>query len=255
MADIEDRKRAQQLETELAHYNRVTMLGELAASISHELRQPIAASMTNARVSVRWLQREPPNMEEAFKSLARIVDDGARANEVIERMRSLYKKSPPKWELVDVNDVVREMVALLRSEATIRAVSIRADLGDLPKIMADRVQVQQVLMNLMLNGIEAMHEMGGILTVKTQLEDGRVLIAVSDTGVGLPADKVNQIFSAFFTTKPQGSGMGLAISRSIVESHGGRIWATPNDGRGATFHFTLSTTTAAEELKAPATGV
>ena len=255
MADIEDRKRAQQLETELAHYNRVTMLGELAASISHELRQPIAASMTNARVSVRWLQREPPNMEEAFKSLARIVDDGARANEVIERMRSLYKKSPPKWELVDVNDVVREMVALLRSEATIRAVSIRADLGDLPKIMADRVQVQQVLMNLMLNGIEAMHEMGGILTVKTQLEDGRVLIAVSDTGVGLPADKVNQIFSAFFTTKPQGSGMGLAISRSIVESHGGRIWATPNDGRGATFHFTLSTTTAAKELKAPATGV
>jgi signal transduction histidine kinase len=155
--------------------------------------------------------------------------------------------------VVEVNEMIQEMVPLLRGEANRYAVSIRTDLaGDLPKVKADRVQLQQVLMNLMLNAIEAMNETGGVLTAKSQLsEDGKLLISVGDTGVGLPVEKTDQIFDTFFTTKPQGSGMGLAISRSIVESHGGRLWATANDGRGATFHFTLPT--AAEEVKVPAT--
>ncbi len=151
-----------------------------------------------------------------------------------------------------MNEIILEMVVLLRGEANRYAVSIRTDLAtDLPKITADRVQLQQVLMNIMLNGIEAMKETGGVLTAKSQLgQDGQVLISISDTGVGLPDEKADQIFSAFFTTKPQGSGMGLAISRSIIESHGGRLWATSNDGRGATFHFTLAT--ASTEVKLPA---
>jgi signal transduction histidine kinase len=168
------------------------------------------------------------------------------ASGIINRLRSLYKKSSPKRELVAINDVIGEMVLLLRSEANGYAVSIGTDLAaDLPKVTADRVQLQQVLMNLMLNGIEAMKETGGVLTVKTgRGEGGQVLISVSDTGVGLPAGREDEIFNAFFTTKPQGSGMGLAISRSIVESHGGRLWATSNDGRGAMFHFTVPTAVA-----------
>ena len=219
------------------------MMGELAASLSHELKQPIAAAITNANTCMRWLKRDQPDLDEACEATRRIVEDGKRAVAIIERLRSLYKKSPPKRELVEVNDIVHEMVVLMRGEANQHAVSIRMDLAaDLPNITADRVQVQQVLMNLMLNAIEAMKETGGVLTIKSQLEeDGRVMISVSDTGVGLPAEKSHQIFNAFFTTKPQGSGMGLAISRSIVDSHGGRLWATANSGRGATFHFTLPT--------------
>jgi signal transduction histidine kinase len=179
--------------------------------------------------------------------------NGKRAGEIITRIRELYMKSPPQCELVDVNEIIGEMVMLLRGEATRYAISMRMELAaNLPKITADRVQLQQVFMNLMLNGIEARKDTGGVLTVKSQLEqDGRVLISVCDTGVGLPAEKTDQIFDAFFTTKPQGSGMGLAISRSIVESHGGRVWATANDGRGATFYFTLPTAT--EEPKVPTT--
>ena len=250
--DIEDRKRAEQLQADLAHMERVTTLGELAASISHELKQPIAAAMTNASTGLRWLNRDQPDVKEIGEALKRIVQDSARAADIIDHLRSLYKKSPPRRESLDVNEIVREMVVLLRAEANRYAVSIRTDLAaDLAKVMADRVQLQQVLMNLMLNGIEAMKETGGVLTAKSQLgQDGQVMISISDTGVGLPAEKADQIFSAFFTTKPQGSGMGLAISRSIVESHGGRLSAAPNDGRGATFHFTLPIVR--EEKKAPA---
>ena len=256
--DIDDRKRAEEererLRADLAHVNRVSMLGELAASVSHELKQPITAAMTNAKTCLRWLKREQPDVDEAIEATSRIVKDGSRATEIIERLRSLYKKDLPQRELVEVNEIIREMVELLRAEANQYAVSIRTDLvADLPKITADRVQLQQVFMNLILNAIEAMKETGGVVTVKTQLgEDGRLLISVGDTGVGLPKEKTEQIFDAFFTTKPQGSGMGLSISRSIVESHGGRLWATANNGRGATFHFTLPT--AAEAVKAPATG-
>jgi PAS domain S-box-containing protein len=243
--DIQDRKRGEQLQADLAHTNRVSILGELVASISHELAQPITATTNNARASLRWLQRDPPDLTQVRKGTEKIIEAGTFASEIINRLRSLYKKAPPKRELVAINEVIGEMVLLLRGEANGYAVSIRTDLAaELPKITADRVQLQQVLMNLILNGIEAMKETGGVLTVKTgRGEGGPVLISVSDTGVGLPTDKGDQIFSAFFTTKTQGSGMGLAISRSILESHGGRLWATANDGRGATFHFTLPTQT------------
>jgi PAS domain S-box-containing protein len=248
--EIEDRKRAErererlrELEAELAHVNRISMLGELAASLSHELRQPIAATVTNAKTCLLWLKRDAPDLDEVRQAAERIAKDGVRAAEIIDRLRSLYKKSPPQRELLDVNGTIREMVVLLRAEAQQYAVSIRMDLaGDVPKIMADHVQLQQVLMNLMLNAIEAMQETGGILTVRSQFEPcSQVLLSVSDTGVGLPAQKCDEIFNAFFTTKPKGSGMGLAISRSIVESHGGNLWATKNSGPGATFHFTLPT--------------
>jgi signal transduction histidine kinase len=174
---------------------------------------------------------------------------------IIDRLRALYKKAPPERELVAVNDVIGEMATLLRGEATRYAVSIRTDLGDeLPTVRADRVQIQQVLMNLMLNGIEAMKDTGGVLTVKSESDKGgQVLLSVTDTGYGLPKDKADQIFNAFFTTKPQGSGMGLAISKSIVESHGGRIWAAANDGRGAVFHFTLPVSAGEVQLSASET--
>jgi PAS domain S-box-containing protein len=243
--DIDDRKRAEQereqLRADLAHVNRVSILGELAASVSHELKQPIAAAMINAQTCVRWLKRDQPDVDEALEATMRLVKDGTRATEIIDRLRSLYKKSPPQRELVDVNEIVREMPALLWGEANRYSIVTRLDLApDLPKLTADRVQLQQVFMNLMLNAIEAMKDSGGELKIKTELgQEGSVLISVSDTGVGLPAENINEIFNAFFTTKPEGSGMGLAISRSIVESHGGRMWATGNDGRGATFQLTL----------------
>ena len=246
--DIQDRKRAEQereklrqLEAELAHTNRLSMLGELAASISHELKQPISAAVMDAQASLRWLNRDEPDLDQARKSTAAIVKDGKLAVNIIDRLHSLYKKTLPQREPVDVDEVIGEMVLLLRGEAYRYAVSIRTELAaDLPRITADRVQVQQVLMNLMLNGIEAMKETGGVLTIRTgRGEECEMLISVSDTGVGLPPGKADRIFDAFFTTKPQGSGMGLAISRSIVESHGGRLWAASQDGPGATFCFTL----------------
>jgi len=243
--DIEDRKRAEQererLRADLAHVNRVSMLGELAASVSHELKQPIAAAITNAKTCIRWLQREQPDPDEALEAASRIMKDGWRATEIIDRMQSLYKKSPTQRESVDLNEIVRDMLLLLRSEAYRYSISMGAELApDLPTITADRVQLQQVLMNLMLNAIEAMKDTGGELTIKTELgQGGQLLISVSDTGVGLPKESTEQIFHAFFTTKPQGSGMGLSISRSIVESHGGRLWADDNPPRGARFCFTL----------------
>jgi PAS domain S-box-containing protein len=239
--DIEDRKDAEQLRADLTHASRVSTMGELVASISHELAQPITVTTANARASLRWLQRDPPELTEVRKGTERIVEAGTLASEIIDRLRSLYKKAPPKRELVAINEVIGEMARMLRGEARGHGVSIRTDLKhDLPMTVADRVQLQQLLMNLMLNGIEAMKDTGGVLTVKSQLgQDGQIEISVNDTGPGLPLCKDDQIFDAFFTTKPQGSGMGLAISKSIVESHGGRIWANNDGGLGATFHFTL----------------
>jgi PAS domain S-box-containing protein len=249
LTDIEDRKRAEQereklrqLEDDLAHTNRVSMLGEMAASLAHEIKQPIAAAMTSASSCIEWLAHEPPNLDRARAAAAKIDKYGNRAAEIIEHIRSLYRKSPPQSELIDVNEIVDEIFPLLQGEAIRYSIAMRSELAaDLPTIKADRVQLQQVFMNLMLNAIEAMRDEGGELTVKSRRQDGQLLFSVSDTGPGLPAGNVDQIFSAFFTTKPQGSGMGLAISRSIVELHGGRLWATANDGRGATFHFTLTT--------------
>jgi signal transduction histidine kinase len=212
----------------------------MAASLAHEIKQPIAAAITSANSCIEWLAHEPPNLDRARAAAARIDKYGNRAAEIIDRIRSLYKKSPPQRELVDANGIVQELLTLLKGEADRFSVAMRTDLStELPKIMADRVQLQQVFMNLMLNAIEAMKDSGGELTVKSELQDGQLKFSVSDRGVGLAMEKMDQIFSAFFTTKPQGSGMGLAISRSIVESHGGQLWASANSGGGASFHFTL----------------
>jgi PAS domain S-box-containing protein len=238
----QEREKLRQLEADLAHINRVSVMGEMAASLAHEIKQPIAAAMTCANSCIEWLAHEPPNLDRARAAAAKIDKYGNRAAEIIDHIRSLYRKSPPQSELIDVNEVVHEIFTLLEGEAIRYSIAMRSELaGEPPKVKADRVQLQQVFMNLMLNGIEAMRDESGELTVKSQLQDSQLLFSVSDTGPGLSDGNVDQMFSAFFTTKPQGSGMGLAISRSIVESHGGRLWATANDGRGATFHFTLPT--------------
>jgi signal transduction histidine kinase len=237
----EERERLRQLEADLARINRVGMMGELAASLGHEIGQPIAAVAINARAGLRWLQRAPPEIEEARQSVSRIVDDVERAAGIIERNRSLYRRGSPQRELIDLNEIVRQMVVLLHDAASRYSVSICTNLdAALPMTKADRVQLQQVLMNLMLNGIEAMKDESGELSVTSKRsEDGQLLISVSDSGIGLPGEEPERIFEAFFTTKPQGTGMGLSISRRIIESHDGRLWASPNMGRGATFQFAL----------------
>src|SRR6266478_5031470 len=252
--DVTEGKRAEealrQAHADLAHVSRVTTMGELMASLAHEVNQPIAAAVTNANTCVRWLAASTPNLEEARAAALRIVKDGTRAAEIIKRIRLLFKKAPPEQEPVDINEVVREMIVLLRGEATQHKILLRTELApDLPTILGDRVQLQQVLMNLMINGIDAMKEVNGAreLAVKSQTENEQVLVSVSDSGVGLPAEQVEQIFNAFFTTKSHGTGMGLRISRSIVESHGGRLWATGNFPRGASFHFALPTKIEAKE--------
>jgi len=227
----------------LAHVNRVTSMGELTASLAHEINQPISAAVTNANACLRWLAGDVPNLDKARAAATRIVQDGTRAGEIISRTRQLFQKSTPQWELVDVNEVIREMAVLLSGEAARYSASVRMELAaDLPQIMGDRVQLQQVMMNLVSNSVDAMKEVDGTreLTIQSQrAEDGQLLVSVSDTGVGLPPQQADQIFNAFFTTKPQGTGMGLRISRSIVESHGGRLWAADNPPRGAIFQFTL----------------
>ncbi|HZC35007.1 MAG TPA: PAS domain-containing protein, partial [Chthoniobacterales bacterium] len=239
----QEREKLRQLEIDLAHINRVSTMGELTASLAHEIRQPITAITTSADACLRWLAREPPDLERARLAVTRINEDGTRAANVISRLRDFYKKgTPPERKEIDVNEIVREMIVMLQNEAFRRAISIRPVLPEaMPKIIADRVQLQQVFVNLMLNAIDAMKDTGGVMTITSQLnDDGQCLISVSDTGVGLPAEGGDRIFEAFYTTKPQGTGMGLAITRSIVESHGGKVWATANEGPGATFHFTLS---------------
>ena len=250
-----ERKHAEEarreVQTELARVSRVTTMGELTASLAHEVNQPIAAAVTNANTCLRWLTRDHPDVEEARAAAMRIVKDGTRAAEIVKRIRLLFKKSTPQRELVDVNEAIREMIVLLRSEATRYNITVRMELAaDLPWIMGDRVQLQQVLMNLMVNSIDAMKELDGAreLAVKSQsAEKEEVLVSVSDTGVGLPPQQADQIFNAFFTTKPHGTGMGLRISRSIVESHGGRLWAAENSPRGASFYFALPTKIEAKE--------
>ncbi|MGC2526426.1 MAG: PAS domain S-box protein [Candidatus Acidiferrum sp.] len=245
--DITERKRAEealrQAQADLARVNRVTTMGELTASLAHEVNQPIAAAVTNAKTCLRWLTRDQPDLEEARAAAMRIVNDGTRAAEIIKRIRLLFKKGTSERELVDINELIQDMIVLLRGEATQYSVFVRTELGaDAPRVMADRVQLQQVLMNLMMNGIDAMKDVRGTreLAIKSQItENDQVLVSVNDTGVGLPRQQSDQVFEAFFTTKPHGTGMGLSISRSIVESHGGRLWAASNSPRGARFCFSL----------------
>jgi len=246
-AESLERKHAEealhQAQADLARVSRVTTMGELTASLAHEVNQPIAAAVTNANACLRWLTREHPDIEEARAAAMRIVKDGTRAAEIIKRTRLLFKKGTPQRELVDVSEVIREMIVLLRGEATRHNILVGTELAaDLPQVMGDRVQLQQVLMNLVLNGIDAMKDIDGAreLAIKSErAENGQLLVSVIDTGMGLPQQQADQIFNAFFTLKPQGTGMGLSISRSIVESHGGRLWAADNSPRGASFYFTL----------------
>ena len=254
--DITERKRAEQererlrqLEADLAHINRVSTMGELAVSLAHEIKQPIAAAVANAQACLQLLERSVPDIAEARDAASGMVVCAVRAAEIIDRVRSLFGKNAPQRELVDVNEVVREMVVLLQNEARQHLVSVYMELAEnLPRVMGDHVQLRQVMMNLILNGIEAMRDAPGELIITSQLtEDGHVLVSVRDTGIGFPPEKADRIFDAFFTTKPQGTGMGLAISRSIVESHGGRLWATGNSPRGACFSFTLPSSTATQQ--------
>jgi C4-dicarboxylate-specific signal transduction histidine kinase len=245
--EIAERNRAEealrQSQGDLARISRVTTMGELAASLAHEVNQPIAAAVTDANTCLRWLTREEPDLGEAREAASRMVRDASRATEIIGRIRSLFKKGVSQREPVDVNEIIRGMIELLRSEAARYSIAMRTDLSEnLPPIMGDRVQLQQVLMNLMINSIEAMKDMSGPreLSIKTQSpEAAQLLVSVSDTGVGLPPQQADQIFNPFFTTKGDGTGLGLRISRSIVESHGGRLWAADNIPRGASFHLSL----------------
>ncbi|MBV8754397.1 MAG: PAS domain-containing protein, partial [Hyphomicrobiales bacterium] len=247
LTDIEDRTQAlaklQQMQSDFAHINRVSMMGELAASLAHEIKQPITGAVLSAHSTVRYLEGEAPRVKEASKSASTMVRSVTRAADIIDRVRSLYGRGTSEREVVDVNEVVREIAALLRDTAMRSSVAIHTKLDPgLRAATADRIQLQQVLMNLMLNGIEAMKGGRGDLSVASGPgEAGHLLVSVTDSGPGLPAGESERIFEAFFTTKPQGSGMGLSISRRIVEGHGGRLWASSNPGRGATFQFTLPT--------------
>jgi PAS domain S-box-containing protein len=242
----QERERFRRLEAELAHKNRVSMLGEMAASLAHELRQPIAAAMIDAKVCLRTLADNRVDVQAAREAASRLVKAATRADEIIKRTTALYKKDTTQHAPMHVNAVIREMAALLRQEASASSISIRTELGEgIPDIMADRVQLQQVFVNLMLNAIDAMKDTGGVLTITSHMSDeGALIIGVSDTGIGLPTENPDRIFESFVTTKPHGTGMGLAITRSIVESHGGRVWAVANAGPGATFLFTLPTSDA-----------
>jgi len=249
VASLSEQNRAEaalrQAREDLAHVNRVTTMGALTASLAHEVNQPIAAAVTNAQACLNWLAGDTPNLEAARASAMSIVEDGTRAAEIISRTRLLFTKGSPRRELVDVNDVIREMIVLLSREITRYGISVRTQLAShLPRLMGDRVQLQQVMMNLIMNSVDAMKDVDETreLAITSQhAENGRLMVSVIDTGVGLPSQQADQIFYAFFTTKPQGTGMGLSISRSIVESHDGRLWASDNSPRGACFHVVLPT--------------
>jgi PAS domain S-box-containing protein len=252
--DIDERKKVEvereRLRRELAHLahlDRVNRIGELTASLGHELKQPIGAAVTNAEACLRFLDREQPDVAEAREAVLEAIRDARRAADVIDRVRSLYRMGSSHQEPVDVNEVIQQMADMLRDGANQQGVTISTDLAQgSPRVMADRVQLQQVLMNLMLNAIEAMRDTGGELVIRSQLTgDSQLLVSVTDDGIGLPTGDVEEIFKGFVTTKSDGTGLGLTISRSIVESHGGRIWANANSGRGATFNFTLPKVNAA----------
>jgi PAS domain S-box-containing protein len=245
--DIDDQKRVEealrQAQSDLTRINRVTTMGELAATLAHELSQPISGAMTNANVCLRKLASANPDLQGIDEAVTRIARDTKRAAEIIERIRSQFRKSPPKQESLDVGDTFQEVINLMHDEAARNNVTVGTELADdLPRIVGDRVQLQQVAMNLLLNGIEAMKDTDGtrkIVLRALPAENDQVFVSVSDTGVGLLPHAMDEIFDPFFTTKPHGTGMGLRISRSIIESHGGRLWATPNEGPGATFAFLI----------------
>ena len=246
--DLTERKLAEETlrktQAELAHVTRVTTLGEMTAAIAHEINQPLTAVVNNAGACLRWLAGQAPNLEEARQSAALIIEDGHRAGEIISRIRALAKKAPPQKDWLDINETILEVTALARSEVQGNRVSLETQLADdVPLILGDRIQLQQVILNLIINAIEAMSGVGEgpreLLVGSGKDESQSVRVTVRDSGPGLDPESLDHLFTAFYTTKPQGMGMGLAISRSIIEAHGGRLWATANDGPGRDFQFTL----------------
>ena len=239
----EAENKMRQAQADLAHVTRVITLGELTASIAHEVNQPLAAVVTNAGACLRWLDRDPPNLTEARRAVEWIIKDGNRASEVIRRIRALANKTDTQSALLDINEVVNEVVALVQRERISHRVSLQLDLApSLPMVLADRVQLQQVIINLVMNGIEAtapVTDRPRELKIVSRRESDKLLLAVHDSGVGINSEHVDRLFNAFFTTKRSGMGMGLSICRSIIEAHGGRIWSAPNSPHGATFTFTL----------------
>jgi signal transduction histidine kinase len=238
-------KEMRRLQTELEHAARAMTMGALASSIAHEVNQPLAGIVTNGSACLRWLAMDPPDLEEARNAVSRIIRDGNRAGEVITRTRALLKKTPTQKSALDINEIVQETIALAKSEVQKNQIHLQTNFSAaLPKVVGDKIQLQQVLLNLLINGIEAIKvaKDGGAaqLLVKTEeYEENYILVAVKDSGVGLTPGSFDKIFEAFYTTKEDGMGMGLSISRSIIETHGGRLWAIPNDGNGMTFQFTL----------------
>ena len=248
LMDVTDTKQAQealqQAQAELAHVTRVTTLGELTASIAHEVNQPLAAVVTNAESSLRWLGRNPPELGEARAAVERIIKDAHRASEVIKRIRELATYADPEYSPLDINGAIDETLHLLRRELSLQRVALRLDLAPgLPPVLGDRVQLQQVVINLVMNGAESMakaSERPHQLIIRSRQHDaGEIVVAVQDSGVGIDAEAADRLFVAFFTTKPGGMGMGLSICRSIIEDHDGKLWASGNDGPGATFQFTV----------------
>jgi C4-dicarboxylate-specific signal transduction histidine kinase len=229
---------------ELAHANRVATMGQLSASIAHEISQPIGAALSYANAASHWLAAQPPNLEEVRRDLGFIVESGVRASEVIDRIRALVKKAPPRKNRLEINEAILQVIALAQNEMANNGISVRTQLAEaLPAIQGDRVQLQQVILNLLINAIEAMSGMSEgprellISTAKTDSEG--VLVAVRDSGPGLAPESVDRLFESFYTTKLGGLGMGLSICRSIIEAHHGRLWATANAPHGAVFQFTL----------------
>jgi C4-dicarboxylate-specific signal transduction histidine kinase len=248
VASLFERQRAeealQKAQAELAHVSRLMTLGELTASISHEVNQPIAAVVTNSQVCLRLLGLETPRPDDVRAAVERIVRDANRASEVVQRIRALAKRSEPQMLSLDINEVIREATLLVQREVLSHGVSLRMELSSaLPAVLGDRVQLQQVIINLLINGIEAMAPITDrpreILIRSQQHEAGEVLVAVLDSGIGIDSETAEKLFSAFFTTKPSGMGMGLSISRSIIRAHGGKLWVSPNADHGAAFQFTV----------------
>jgi C4-dicarboxylate-specific signal transduction histidine kinase len=231
------------MQTELAHLSRVLTMGELTSSIAHEVNQPLAAVVANGDACRRWLDAQPPNIDKARECAAWIVNEGNRASEVVQRIRALSKKTSPHRDKLDINEVVREVIGLVGAALAQNHVSLDTDLPtDLPVVFGDRVQVQQVILNLITNGIDAMSSITGrrelLLSTKATGEN-ELLISVRDCGTGLAPELASHVFQPFFTTKAMGMGLGLSISRRIIEGHGGRLWASPNPLHGVTFQFTL----------------
>src|SRR6266850_1596572 len=254
IAEIAQRKRSEEAlqaaQAQMARMARVTTMGELTSSIAHEINQPLAAVVTNGDASLRWLGNDPPNLAKTRESITGMIKEANRASEVIKRIRALAKKTPPQKANLEVNEVIHEAIGLVGGQLARQGVVLRKELvPNLPPVIGDRVQVQQVILNLIANGIEAMEEVTGrpreLSIGAKSTDDGRVLISVSDCGTGIEPESADHLFEAFFTTKQEGMGLGLSISRTIVEGHQGRLWATPNTQGGATFQFTLPVASAA----------